>query len=228
MDILRRYDPTMSPASLDEVSRLAVMLPRLHSDGCKPRCAIEPHRAELTRQAYMNITAFLASTGRTAADVVSELRAAVKSETGLTVSAGIGPTKLVAKIAADINKPNGQCEVPDDRDGVMAFMRPLPIRKIYGVGRVTERWLDALEVRTVGDIWDKRGTLALVYGPNGFNHLLGAYLGIGSSHVEPGRREDRKSVGCEETFATIFRYTDLEAQLQAIANNLAGDLEVRA
>lgn len=80
-------------------------------------------------------------------------------------------------------------------------MHSLPVRKIPGIGRVTERWLEALDVRTIEDIWVHRGKLRLA--DVGMDSLLKAYLGIGSSNVEPGKRENRKSVGTESTFSTI-------------------------
>jgi DNA polymerase kappa len=171
MNVLRRYDESMAPASLDE--------------------------------AYLNITAFLVSTGRSAEDVVAEMRAAVKAETGLTVSAGIAPNKMLAKIAADINKPDGQCFVPADRAAIRNFIQPLSVRKIPGVGRVNERWLEALGVLKIADIYPHRGRLNLVKKSISLDFLLEAYLGLGSSHVEPSKREDRKSVGRELTFRPI-------------------------
>ena len=74
----------------------------------------------------------------------------------------------------------------------MAFLHPLPVRKVPGIGRVNERWLDALGVVTIGDIYKERGKLSLVMSTD---WLLSAYLGLGSSKVEPGKRESRKSVG---------------------------------
>ncbi len=65
-----------------------------------------------------------------AEQVVTELRAAVSERTGLTASAGIAPNKMLAKIASDVNKPNGQCLVRPTRDAVLSFMHNLPIRKV--------------------------------------------------------------------------------------------------
>lgn len=62
-------------------------------------------------EAYMNLTAFVKRSGMTAEDAIRQMREEVKAETGLTVSAGCGPNTMIAKIAADVNKPNGQCVV---------------------------------------------------------------------------------------------------------------------
>ncbi|HME71477.1 MAG TPA: DNA polymerase IV [Myxococcota bacterium] len=85
-----------------------------------------------------------------AAEVAKRLRAAVHQETGLVVSVGIAPVKLVAKIASDLAKPDGLIEV---RSGeVEAFLAPLPVGRLWGVGPVTEARLVAAGYRTVGDL----------------------------------------------------------------------------
>jgi len=71
------------------------------------------------------------------AAVAAELRERIYEETGLTASAGVGPNKLVAKIASDMNKPNGQCVVPPER--VPEFMERLPARKLWGIGGCRRR-----------------------------------------------------------------------------------------
>ena len=85
-----------------------------------------------------------------ALEVAKRLRAVVHEETGLVVSVGIAPVKLVAKIASDLAKPDGLIEV---RSGeVEAFLAPLPVGKLWGVGPVTEARLLAAGYRTVGDL----------------------------------------------------------------------------
>ncbi|MCA9512291.1 MAG: DNA polymerase IV, partial [Myxococcales bacterium] len=83
-------------------------------------------------------------------DVGRRLRARVREVTGLAVSVGIGPVKMVAKIASDAAKPDGLVEV---RAGdVRAFLDPLPVRRLWGVGATGEQRLHALGLRTVGDV----------------------------------------------------------------------------
>lgn len=60
---------------------------------------------------------------------------------------------------------------------------------------MTERWLEALDVQTCSDIWKHRGRLTLIKSELGLTFLLRAYLGLGNTNIEPGKREDRKSVG---------------------------------
>jgi len=97
-------------------------------------------------EAYLDVSA-LRSSG---AAVAREIRAQVREETGLTASAGIGPNKLIAKIASDWKKPDGQFEVkPDDVD---EFMRGLPVKKLWGVGRRSNERLANLGIETCGDL----------------------------------------------------------------------------
>jgi DNA polymerase kappa len=125
------------------------------------------------------------------------MRAKVQEEMKLTASAGIAPNKMLAKICSDKNKPNGQFYLPFDRKTIVSFMHDLPIRKIQGVGRVNERLLEAIGIKTCGDIFTHRVTLALMDKQFGLNFLLKTYLGISSNVVQPGQRDERKSVGSE-------------------------------
>ncbi len=83
-------------------------------------------------------------------EIGEELRRQVRLETSLPVSVGIGPIKMVAKIASGAAKPDGLVEVP--ADGVRAFLDPLPIRKIWGVGPVAGEKLEGLGYYTIGDL----------------------------------------------------------------------------
>ena len=68
--------------------------------------------------------------------VAERIRVEVKEETRLTCSVGIAPNTMLAKIGSDINKPNGQYEVPRTKQAVMEFLSTLPVRKVPGIGRV--------------------------------------------------------------------------------------------
>ncbi|KAJ9114977.1 hypothetical protein QFC22_005305 [Naganishia vaughanmartiniae] len=175
-------------------------------------------------EGYLNITPYMTLHDMSASDVVSHLRAAVEAETGLTISAGIAPNKLLAKICSDKNKPDGQFELEGDAKVVKAFMRDLPIRRVPGVGRVAERILSSMGVQTCGDVYTHRAVINLMDHHLGLQGLLKAYLGIGSSVVQPGRREERKSVGCERTFSDKSNETEILEMLEHIAQELESDL----
>ncbi|WVQ99536.1 hypothetical protein IAU59_006672 [Kwoniella sp. CBS 9459] len=176
-------------------------------------------------EGYLNITPYMSTHNMTATEVVSQLRAEVEAKTQLTISAGIAPNRMLAKICSDKNKPNGQYEMEFDRGVVTKFMRDLPVRKIPGFGRVTERCLEGLGVETCGDIYTRRVELLSMDHWFGFRGLCKAYLGIADNNVAPGKREERKSVGVERTFRDKTDDEDILNELSDIAEELEKDLE---
>src|SRR5205085_7457635 len=86
----------------------------------------------------------------TAARAAREIRRRVREERGLTVSVGVGPNRLIAKIASDFHKPDGLTVVPPQK--VMEFLAPLPVRRLHGVGPATEKALSGMGVATVADL----------------------------------------------------------------------------
>ncbi len=97
-------------------------------------------------EAYLDVTAHPGAPG----PLAQVIRGTIFRNTKLTSSAGIGPNKLIAKIASEINKPNGQLEVTLEQ--VPEFMEKLPVRKIWGIGEKTERKLEELGVKTCGEL----------------------------------------------------------------------------
>lgn len=177
-------------------------------------------------EAYLDVTPYCDMNDLTVDEVVAQLREEVKEKTGLTVSVGIAPNKMLAKISSDKNKPNGQFRVPPDRNYIIDFMHDLPCRKIPGIGRVTERILSSLGIETCGDIWTHRVILSLTLsGSEGIDWLLCAYLGLGSNNVEPGKRGERRSVGREHTFRPTSDIPTLLEMLRASADQVAKDLD---
>ena len=138
-------------------------------------------------------------------EIAKMIKRAVVEEIGITVSAGVAPSKFVAKIASDLQKPDGLTVVPEEE--VKAFLESLPIDKLWGVGKVTQEALALLSVRTVGDL--SRLPLEVLerkFGKHGTHlHLLSQ--GIDDREVEVS--QDVKSIGHEETFADDL--LDIEA-----------------
>ena len=131
------------------------------------------------------------------AEAVERLRREVRSETGLAVSAGIAPVKLVAKIASDLAKPDGVLCVPPEQ--LRAFLDPLPVGRIWGIGPVARARLQSCGIETIGELArcdDARLREAL-----GNWGLEAASLARGEDarEVEPYR--EPKSYGEENTFA---------------------------
>jgi len=126
------------------------------------------------------------------------IRARVADEQGITCSVGVASTKFVAKLASTRCKPDGLLVVP--RDGVVAFLHPLPVAALWGVGEKTEEVLVRLGLRTVGDIAHTPvSTLERALGRAVGAHL--AALAWGRDERSVVASEPDKSIGAEETFA---------------------------
>ena len=105
-------------------------------------------------------------------------------------------------------------------------MRDLPCRKINGIGRVFERILsDALGIRAVADIYEKRCVLYKLLSEKMFDFLIHVYLGVGQSSVRPAEDYERKSVGTERTFHDEGNSQKLKEMLRGLADELEEDLE---
>ncbi|KAG1870356.1 hypothetical protein C8R48DRAFT_698165 [Suillus tomentosus] len=175
-------------------------------------------------EGYLNITKYCEEHMVDADTCVQEIRDTVFRETSLTVSAGIAPNKMLAKICSDKNKPNGQYHLPFDHTSIKAFMHDLSIRKVPGVGRVNERLLEALGIKTCGDIFKHRATLQLMDKQFGLVFLLRTYLGIASNVVQPIQREEKKSIGAERTFHALSNKTQILRKLEEVAGELEDDM----
>ena len=153
------------------------------------------------------------------------IRQAIFRKTKLTSSAGVGPNKLMAKIASDVNKPNGQLEIK--REQVANFMRDLPARKIWGIGEVTEQKLRKLGINTCADLQSlSRLELQELFGKFG-SELFDLCRGIDDRPVEPAR--ERKSLSTEETFfLDLTTFEQCEEQLEQLFEELMAELAQKA
>ncbi|MDQ1335545.1 MAG: polymerase [Thermodesulfobacteriota bacterium] len=151
-------------------------------------------------------------------EIALKIKEKVLDETGLTVSAGVAPSKFVAKIASDMDKPDGLTVVPPDR--VREFLDPLPVDKMWGVGKVTQQVLARLGVRTFQDLTQiPVGLLERTLGKHGAAmHRLA--MGIDDRVVEPGH--ETKSIGHEETFARdILDLEEARKEILSLAGRVA-------
>ncbi|KAI5117782.1 hypothetical protein M0805_000425 [Coniferiporia weirii] len=176
-------------------------------------------------EGYLNITNYCNEHNLLPEECVRQMRDRVKTETGLTASAGIAPNKMLAKICSDKNKPNGQFHLPFKREDVVAFMRDLSIRKLPGVGRVNERLLESIGVKTCGDIYEYRAVLWLMDHYFGKVFLYKTHLGIASNIVQPHQREERKSIGAERTFNPIDNQDKILEKLEEVSVELENDMK---
>lgn len=130
-------------------------------------------------------------------EIAVAIRERVRTETGLTVSVGVATTKLLAKLASERAKPDGLLVVAPGEE--LAFLHPLPVRALWGVGPTTQRRLSALGVRTVGELAALgEATLVAALGDARGRHLHALAHNADARAVEPAR--SAKSVGHEETF----------------------------
>jgi DNA polymerase-4 len=156
-------------------------------------------------EAFLDVTASQGLFG-TAEKIARDIKETVREKLGLTVSAGVAPSKLVAKIASDLEKPDGLTVVPDGQ--VRRFLSPLPIEKLWGVGKVTQKDLSLLNVKTIGDLsLLPKDLLQRRFGQQGLQ-LYFLSKGIDDREVQPERQV--KSIGREETF-----YEDIRDRSQA-------------
>lgn len=160
--------------------------------------------------------------------VATEIRRKIKEVTGLNASAGISVNKFIAKVASDINKPNGQKTIPPEE--VLSFMETLDIKKFYGVGKVTKEKMYLLGIFTGKDL--KERSLEFLeehFGKSGkyYYHVV---RGEHSSSVKPSRTQ--KSLAAERTFnenisSEVFMMERLEeiakeVERRLTKSNLAG------
>lgn len=175
-------------------------------------------------EAYLNVTEYCAMHDLGADEAIEQLRREIGEKCKITISAGIAPNAKIAKICSNRNKPNGQFRVPNERTAVTSFMNALPVRKVNGVGRVLERELDAIGVKTCGDIYAHRQYLTRFFGEKAFQFLLQTYLGLGRTDVSPADEHERKSVGTESTFRDMSSKEELREKLRHTAEELEKDM----
>jgi len=174
-------------------------------------------------EAYLDVTEHLRDF-ETATALAKDIRRRIREERQLAVSVGVGPNRLVAKIASDYHKPDGLTIVPPEK--VQAFLDPLPVRRIQGVGPATERALQELGVETVANL---RGLALEVLSSRFGKHGQGLYnfaRGHDRRAVHPHRT--RKSLGSENTFRHDLRRLDeMYGELDRLAEQVATGLEKR-
>jgi DNA polymerase-4 len=155
------------------------------------------------------------------------LKARIRTELGLTASVGIARNKFLAKVASDFNKPDGLTLIPDDPEIIRNFLAPLPVGRLWGVGRVTESVLLKVGLKTIGDVQRFEAShLEPIVGKAMAAHLKGLADGLDERNLEPSREE--KSISNETTFdvdctdATVWRQTLLELAEEVASRLRAG------
>jgi DNA polymerase-4 len=156
--------------------------------------------------------------------LAEQVRARIRAEVGLTASAGVARGKMTAKIASDLHKPDGLTVVEPGTEA--AFLAPMPVGRLWGIGPKTQPRLEAVGIRTIGDVaLLADDTLYALFGRSGpfFRDLA---RGIDERVIDTSR--ERKSISTEETFE--YDVTDegrIHALLREQADELARDLQAK-
>ncbi len=156
--------------------------------------------------------------------MAQKIRAAIRTETELTASVGVAASRIVAKIASDLDKPDGLTVIPESERE--ARLDTLPAARIWGVGPVTNKQLEKLGIRTIGQLrqWPA-ASLQAILGKSG-SELHALANGRDDSEVVPDSTE--KSISHETTFAVdVVSMEELETTLRWIADKVATRLRRR-
>jgi DNA polymerase-4 len=171
-------------------------------------------------EAFLDVTASQRLLGSPEA-IGGEIRSRIRAATELTASVGIAPNKLLAKIASDLNKPDGLCSIgPLNMHDVL---NDLPIQRLFGVGQKSLPAVQAAGIHTFGDL-QRAGDAILwrAFGKHG-KSMQALALGIDDRPVVADRAD--KSISAEETFAADLRdASELKRQLTGLADRTAGRL----
>jgi DNA polymerase-4 len=174
-------------------------------------------------EAFVDLTGTTALHGP-AVGAVRAIKARIQAETGLTASAGLATNKFVAKVASELRKPDGLVVVPAGTEA--AFLAPLTVDRIWGVGKVMATELAQLGIKTVSQLQKTPATvLTKRFGAHGA-HLADLAFGRDDRPVEPF--SPPKSMGAENTFGTDCRDrarldTELRAQSERVARELRAE-----
>lgn len=178
-----------------------------------------------------------------ASDILNEMREHVYQVTGLTCSAGLATNFLLAKIGSDYNKPNGQKIIDANHDSITEFLYPLSIRKICGIGRVTEKILKSFGILTVQDLYQHRALVHFLFQTSNNNNkdsqaffLLNASIGCSSSddcsnkdlEKEDGDKDNdlhQKGISRERSFQSGKSWASIMIKLEEIAQLLSQDMQ---
>jgi nucleotidyltransferase/DNA polymerase involved in DNA repair len=177
------------PVDMEKYSAVSMQIHKIFYDFTPD---IEPVSID---EAFLDITGSYHLFG-TPLETCMSIKSRVKKETGLTASVGLAPTKMAAKIASDLKKPDGMVEVTPE--GLLEFLRPLDIRKLWGLGEKSERTFRDIGINTIGDIAgiDPERAQAL-FGKNGI-YFWQLANGIDDREIETAR--EARSISNEFTF----------------------------
>ena len=217
--VFEEYDPEFSKAGLDEgylnLTQHLKFRIETHLTGCTPNDAVFDSLDIRSTDQYWDRDLV--------ENVVKEMRGKIEKATQLTASAGIASNTMLSKICSDLNKPNGQFFLAPSRDEIIEFIRALPVRKVSGIGKVTEEMLKSLGIVKVQELYERRGELKRLMTDCSYQNFLRIFLGLGSTELEV--RSDRKSMSTERTFREVSQPDKMYEILEKLSNDLSKDLK---
>ncbi|MGH8960929.1 MAG: DNA polymerase IV [Jatrophihabitantaceae bacterium] len=169
-------------------------------------------------EAFLDVGGLLRVSG-TPLQIARRLRAAVRERVGLPITVGVARTKFLAKVASAVAKPDGLLLVPADRE--REFLHPLPVERLWGVGRVTAAKLHARGISTVGEVAElEQRSLVCMLGPASGRHLHALALLRDPRPVQVGRR--RRSIGAQRALGRSRLSPDaVDATLIALVDRVS-------
>ena len=241
--VLKEYDPNLNMYSLDEAYMdigpyLEIQLLNATKDHDAIRTILSAAK-ESTPGICESLLEHRSkdSIHDAAKSLLHSIREKVQTVTGLTCSAGLSSNFMLAKIASDINKPNGQYFVGPSEHEIIEFVHPLPLRKVCGIGRVMEKTLRGVsQIETVKDLYSRRADVHALFKPATVHFLLRVSIG----HSESKRHESagdenanntggdetlhRKGISHERTFSPTSSWSELCINLEKISLSIVHDL----
>ena len=212
-DIISQYDPNFCGMGLDEA----------YLDITDHVNIIEEQRNGNTASSTCTGDKGAEDRQKLVEGIVQELREKIFQKTKLTASAGIACNVMLAKVCSDMNKPDGQFSLPPNREAILDFVKDLPIRKISGIGRVSEQVLNEFGITMCNDLYEKRALLFLMFSTISFEHFMRISLGVSSSILD--NETKRKSMSSETTFKEISDPEKLYQVCHELCEGLANDLQ---
>lgn len=174
-------------------------------------------------EAFLDVTGCISLFG-SAETIGRKIKADIREETGLTASVGLAPNKFLAKLASDLQKPDGFVIITEENK--QQILDPLPVSKIWGIGTVTNKALEKVGIKTIEQLRTApKYKLSMVFG-NQIDDILRLAQGIDNRKVEP--HTEARSISAEETFPTDIiekenLLTILQNQVEEVSQRLRAE-----
>lgn len=174
-------------------------------------------------EATLNVTDYLKEHPEyTPIDLANKIKEEVTQETKLTISIGIGPNHQLSKMASDMRKPNGVFQMPTNQTELREFLASLTIRKIPGIGGVTETKLHSLGIETLADVYKKRAEISLLFSDKFCKFIFSSLVGV---QYDRSTDSPQQSISKESTFDATNDINFLMDLVEEMALKLANKLD---